>query len=215
MFPIHATPRGWRRLCALVGVRSRDVSIHATLAGWRHNAYPHYRHRGTVSIHATLAGGGGARPRRARRQTISIHATPRGWRYLNIYCRLLPAAVFLSTPPSRVATCTPPLTRHQESFYPRHPRGWRRSTGRAREAAKSFIHATLAGGDRACCVLRRLPLVSIHATLAGGDILRFRYGHGVQFLSTPPSRVATPRLRRFLRPDKFYPRHPRGWHTAK
>ena len=80
----------------------------------------------------------------------------------------------------------------QRSFYPRHPRGWRRPGTRSRTT---------------------FGLVSIHATLAGGDCLvsgpwcSFR-----AFLSTPPSRVATPGrqdARRRLR--CFYPRHPRGW----
>ena len=59
----------------------------------------------------------------------------------------------------------------------------------------------------------RLIEVSIHATLAGGDgknydvsVLR------MWFLSTPPSRVATPLFVINLVPCRcFYPRHPRGW----
>ena len=57
---------------------------------------------------------------------------------------------FLSTPPSRVATllsCLPTL--YLVSFYPRHPRGWRRTMFMdfMQKIAVS-IHATLAGGDR-------------------------------------------------------------------
>ena len=79
-------------------------------------------------------------------------------------------------------------------------------------------------------------LVSIHATLAGGDLgITLPPKGGEEFLSTPPSRVATQRVRlcgcgilEFLStpPSRvatsitriytpcyacFYPRHPRGW----
>ena len=80
-------------------------------------------------------------------------------------------------------------------FYPRHPRGWRPS----RRAFKTSnvlvsIHATLAGGDRrtSLCPCRAF-CVSIHATLAGGDrAVHIGQKRSLQFLSTPPSRVATP-----------------------
>ena len=59
-----------------------------------------------------------------------------------------------------------------DGFYPRHPRGWRRSCPQA-------------AGRRLC--------VSIHATLAGGDVhFCLQGGLLFSFLSTPPSRVATP-----------------------
>ena len=81
---------------------------------------------------------------------------------------------FLSTPPSRVATLTPELTFPEvlTSFYPRHPRGWRRGT---------------------TCPVAVSSKVSIHATLAGGDYKDLDTGttFRVTFLSTPPSRVAT------------------------
>ena len=151
--------------------------------------------------------------------------------------------MFLSTPPSRVATlcrrCCYPTA---GCFYPRHPRGWRRAS--------------------ALCVRHRLD-VSIHATLAGGDAYRGagqappdscfyprhprgwrrinkRYGFRSEmflstppsrvatappigspskhhaFLSTPPSRVATPcRCSRLFACRCFYPRHPRGWRRQK
>ena len=61
------------------------------------------------------------------------------------------------------------------SFYPRHPRGWRPKS------------------------LQDVPYksaVSIHATLAGGDVSVSAFGRpAAQFLSTPPSRVATIGLR--------------------
>ena len=101
--------------------------------------------------------------------------------------------VFLSTPPSRVATMWEYNYDHTEaSFYPRHPRGWRHCyPQRVRSAQQVSIHATLAGGDchdvskPAQCVS-----VSIHATLAGGD---------TTLNGSPPLFWS------------FYPRHPRGW----
>ena len=55
-------------------------------------------------------------------------------------------------------------------FYPRHPRGWRRSSYIFRTPRRSVsIHATLAGGDALNTVGPVCQLVSIHATLAGGD----------------------------------------------
>ena len=77
---------------------------------------------------------------------------------------------FLSTPPSRVATYRYKTLFHTyHRFYPRHPRVWRRS----------------------------LVVLGIVSWL---------------FLSTPPSRVATfGYLLWLLRQRCFYPRHPRGW----
>ena len=55
--------------------------------------------------------------------------------------------------------------------------------------------------------------VSIHATLAGGDDNNYITLNGYTlFLSTPPSRVATPKsTAKSRRAMCFYPRHPRGW----
>ena len=55
------------------------------------------------------------------------------------------------------------------------------------------IHATLAGGDvHDLAVVVQTTNVSIHATLAGGDQRVRLCGCGIlEFLSTPPSRVAT------------------------
>ena len=128
--------------------------------------------------------------------------------------------VFLSTPPSRVATCrhppdaphgrkflsTPPSRVATNSvtfpiwvvlrFYPRHPRGWRHircSLSGGRNGVS--IHATLAGGDGLRSHnKKRKPLVSIHATLAGGDATFFVL---------------------LCCGGCFYPRHPRGWRLYK
>ena len=88
--------------------------------------------------------------------------------YINLRCW----EKFLSTPPSRVATVVAhKRPRRWVCFYPRHPRGWRRNLRS----------------------LHNFPqYVSIHATVAGGDIpLAYRLNTFLQFLSTPPSRVAT------------------------
>ena len=63
------------------------------------------------------------------------------------------------------------MQRGSARFYPRHPRGWRReSTQKQLRGIQVSIHATLAGGDE---TLQLVP-----------DELW-------EFLSTPPSRVAT------------------------
>ena len=140
---------------------------------------------------------------------------PRGWRRNNpfmICCLLL----FLSTPPSRVATKPiqgdwvgyqvsihatlaggDRLTRHCSPFgmcfYPRHPRGWRPISKKANSTDVEFLStppsrvATLQG-----CIIANASFVSIHATLAGGDARsRSPMETRVTFLSPPPSRVAT------------------------
>ena len=83
-----------------------------------------------------------------------------------------PSSTFLSTPPSRVATEDfPAVAVVQHHFYPRHPRGWRR------EVPGRVLHP---------------GRISIHATLAGGDLLIPKEDKAtIKFLSTPPSRVAT------------------------
>ena len=109
--------------------------------------------------------------------------------------------MFLSTPPSRVAT--PDAGGYVvciASFYPRHPRGWRLDKARNESSIVLFlstppsrvatdssqtmdihvdvsIHATLAGGDGGDFLMYDFKSVSIHATLAGGDRWRKRQGH--------------------------------------
>ena len=189
-YPRH--PRGWRPRRRQYEVAANAVSIHATLAGGDHhsNLYTVADH---VSIHATLAGGDSAATTGlAARGGVSIHATLAGGDGSNCVDVVIEVA-FLSTPPSRVATgwSFPPLP-CRRSFYPRHPRGWRHHAEPPRLSA---------------------VVVSIHATLAGGDEIRQQMRReGEEFLSTPPSRVATKcdgreRVPAFC----FYPRHPRGW----
>ena len=124
--------------------------------------------------------------------------------------------MFLSTPPSRVATpCCASPCRFPASFYPRHPRGWRPpNLPRIILEIVVSIHATLAGGDSDATDVRYPAIsVSIHATLAGGDDISFSVSLiSLLFLSTPPSRVATaPCCDELFVRCRFYPRHPRGW----
>ena len=125
----------------------------------------------SVSIHATLAGGD-------RICANQQHDEQQ----------------FLSTPPSRVATRLAFfLIHHIQCFYPRHPRGWRR-TGYCISLVDGVvsIHATLAGGDGdgqpravlSCGFYPRHPR-GWRLTMS---MLSSRQP---QFLSTPPSRVAT------------------------
>ena len=127
------------------------------------------------------------------RLRVSIHATLAGGDAAHTL-RTDEELVFLSTPPSRVATFE--------------------KLGQVVVAADVSIHATLAGGDTLAAVIGgRTNNVSIHATLAGGDKAdALGLSQIVQFLSTPPSRVATHLSHTQARiPQSFYPRHPRGW----
>ena len=101
------------------------------------------------------------------------------------------------------------------SFYPRHPRGWRRKRWQwAGTCCCVSIHATLAGGDlpktawsTAWPTFLSTPPSRV-ATMVGAPSAL----NQVTFLSTPPSRVATKRWTcAKAQPCCFYPRHPRGW----
>ena len=150
-------------------------------------------------------------------------------------CRLI--FMFLSTPPSRVATVVLLfIGKPADSFYPRHPRGWRLKQGKHGVLVfKVSIHATLAGGDFAfkckvfvfCKFLSTPPSrvatarprvwpwpasVSIHATLAGGDRRLDLHADGktVSIHATLAGGDGTaPGMAATT--NSFYPRHPRGW----
>ena len=211
-YPRH--PRGWRPSRTAPRAGSRWVSIHATLAGGDSSTVilgcytsvclstppsrvatagpcqAHRRHPRFYPRHPR-----GWRPPRwaaCRPPACFYPRHPRGWR---------PAAqttggtiqMFLSTPPSRVATHTTACYNQDTTrFYPRHPRGWRPSV----EAHNVNVE-----------------FVSIHATLAGGDHkITLPVDIPQRFLSTPPSRVATIDYNRcYKKGNSFYPRHPRGW----
>ena len=95
---------------------------------------------------------------------------PRGWRRNDFGCRIL-AFLFLSTPPSRVATCKAGgCAARQNGFYPRHPRGWRPERGELTDRLGRFLST---------------PPSRVATRQGGGQ------GPANRFLSTPPSRVAT------------------------
>ena len=104
------------------------------------------------------------------------------------------------------------------NFYPRHPRGWRRTPDYGqRQNCRISIHATLAGGDGYKRLAAKIKTqISIHATLAGGDENSDSAALLASlFLSTPPSRVATYRYKTLFHTyHRFYPRHPRVWRRS-
>ena len=145
---------------------------------------------------------------------VSIHATLAGGDVTSGACIISPST-FLSTPPSRVATmlklCIFMLAL---SFYPRHPRGWRRPRSKVRLFQCWFLSTPPSRvATRADFFQRPRVVVAIHATLAGGDVVvSADLSKSNSFLSTPPSRVATtPCSIAQSSPKRFYPRHPRGW----
>ncbi len=126
-----------------------------------------------VSIHATLAGGDvritlfsnsgamfyprhprGWRPLMSHLPSMKITCFyprhPRGWRPVAGRTSNPCIAEFLSTPPSRVATCYIWYsTRKTFCFYPRHPRGWRQRELLENLPSSMFLSTPpLAGGDR-------------------------------------------------------------------
>ena len=152
----------------------------------------------------------------AARGMISIHTTLAGGDYTS--AEQVPLdKLFQSTPPSRVATVTfKGSSRPRKYFNPHHPRGWRlRRDGAFGRYRRISIHTTLAGGDpQEPAPEQEAAPISIHTTLAGGDLhlpihwhtpdhfnphhprgWRQRQGvvpyEGIEFQSTPPSRVAT------------------------
>ena len=147
------------------------VSIHATLAGGDQSlTFGTVRVR--VSIHATLAGGDSSSSNDTGLSGVSIHATLAGGD-ARITGATLAQDMFLSTPPSRVATCCRRCsTIALACFYPRHPRGWRLRL----RLSSSFPHLKF--------------LSTPPSRVATGFYLIWRTAFSM-FLSTPPSRVAT------------------------
>ena len=190
-YPRH--PRGWRRSSYIFRTPRRSVSIHATLAGGDREPVYQQCGRQRVSIHATLAGGDALNTVGPVCQLVSIHATLAGGDVPASPAMLTPL-VFLSTPPSRVATQALYALATAGSVFLSTPpsRVATQSPRRPHRPKHVSIHATLAGGD--CCGERKrgYSRVSIHATLAGGDgPAAQRPAATPKFLSTPPSRVAT------------------------
>ena len=190
-YPRH--PRGWRHIYPCYITMRYDSFYPRHPRGWRRIGIRQAYADGTVSIHATLAGGDYLHSAWSFGRALRFYPRhPRGWRLLRLAVGVR-LCQFLSTPPSRVATKGDfNHDLHSPCFYPRHPRGWRR-----------WVPC------RSC----RFRTVSIHATLAGGDAFCSTAScTSSQFLSTPPSRVATLVGSHCNdRRSSFYPRHPRGW----
>ena len=144
-YPRH--PRGWRRSAysrvgtdfqflspppsrvatpALASILQESLSFYPRHPrGWRHRVIQFTAQPLGVSIHATLAGGDLSNRRCFLWQKRFYPRHPRGWRPHYTPDFFITYA-FLSTPPSRVATCACRNAAAQSSrFYPRHPRGWR------------------------------------------------------------------------------------------
>ena len=148
---------------------------------------------------------------------------------------------FLSTPSARRATRAPGLSRPgSRYFYPRPPRGGRRTTDSAsglrdgisihalREegdipfssaSSDSFLFLSTPSARRATRTSMGTTAgwrISIHALREEGDYMRMmQLLSNAVFLSTPSARRATSKLFHSLtRHDDFYPRPPRGGRPA-
>ena len=151
--------------------------------------------------------------------------------------KILRMLLFLSTPSARRATSRFLRTRQcarisihalreegdirhrkcspfRSHFYPRPPRGGRRSSSPIRLKGDMIsIHALREEGDPSVAdTLAVMNGISIHALREEGDLLRLlKTSLNSLFLSTPSARRATPRhIASFLMMMYFYPRPPRG-----
>ena len=183
-------PRGGRREFQNPEVRAEYISIHALRE--EGDKPPAQRLQPLRDFYPRPPRGG--RPLYAMHSTcapmISIHALREegDCSALRQFSRL---ASFLSTPSARRATCAPancfPPPTH---FYPRPPRGGRRSCRGLRQQMQDFYPRPPRGGR----------LAPFHP---GGRLC--------QFLSTPSARRATRSSRWRICPGwNFYPRPPRG-----
>ena len=105
------------------------VSIHATLAGGDRMPFSTVYAVIVVSIHATLAGGDYSSSDASDFSAVFLSTPPS--RVATAVCGTHGTRqTFLSTPPSRVATMENGMSvKASDSFYPRHPRGWRPTAG--------------------------------------------------------------------------------------
>ena len=133
----------------------------------------------------------------------------------NHILHISPPFPFLSTPPSRVATPGSWATRACPAcFYPRHPRGWRRSMYFPQCGQGTSFYPRHPRGWRPINGPRRCPSasVSIHATLAGGDnALETELAAATRFYPRHPRGWRRGKSTITVAKKRFYPRHPRGW----
>ena len=172
---------------------------------------------GHVSIHATLAGGDNGRFKRIvidrmflstppsrvatiqlftywQPKRVSIHATLAGGDGFQHLCRIIFDVSIHATLAGGDGGGDADCWYQCVCFYPRHPRGWRRWHIRKQHANDYVsIHATLAGGDKVRVTGIRMTsqfLSTPPSRVATGDFVYY-WENGELFLSTPPSRVAT------------------------
>ena len=161
-----------------------------------------------VSIHATLAGGDLFTTKRPVTYVSFLSTPPSRVATLVGKDEIHAEYKFLSTPPSRVATsvCVDTVTqrtsfypRHPRgwrrrcrwccphvttSFYPRHPRGWRLTLLWDNNTYGTFLSTPPSRVATCCAPARRTQKnVSIHATLAGGDPLGKNSDRGRRIVS--------------------------------
>ena len=192
-YPRH--PRGWRRCGPLVVSVPVAGFYPRHPRGWRRKARTPAQPLSWVSIHATLAGGDCSSPECQRSShDVSIHATLAGgdcWR--DDLC--IEHAMFLSTPPSRVATCNAQTQILCDmSFYPRHPRGWRLTEVLPENKCLRFL-STPPSRVATSATSRLHSLVMLFLSTPPSRVATLfcivATKPWVGFLSTPPSRVAT------------------------
>ena len=124
-YPRH--PRGWRRLVVL----DKDDNVIRFYPrhprGWRRLWNIKCCCVFFVSIHATLAGGDETWIKASRIDVLFLSTPPSRVATGATLLQGKTYWLFLSTPPSRVATSrVTPSAAWAVCFYPRHPRGWRR-----------------------------------------------------------------------------------------
>ena len=144
--------------------------------------------------------------------SISIHAL-REEGDLTAVCNVSSVTGFLSTPSARRATSTPNSVRCCcTNFYPRPPRGGRRSRLDAVPPAGIFLSTPSARRATLCRVLhRQAGRISIHALREEGDQgPRSEAGHRTDFYPRPPRGGRRVRFLRSSQRHNFYPRPPRG-----
>ena len=183
-------PRGGRRCQSRPSVRRCDISIHALREEGDDCAVPH--HRTGIYFYPRPPRGGRLSAGRSLRRLKIFLSTPSARRATYADGTVEAVEVFLSTPSARRATVSfAVIALYHANFYPRPPRGGRRTS-----ASSNTMTAD----------------ISIHALREEGDVdTKEAYKQILEFLSTPSARRATPAAS-FGRcgASHFYPRPPRG-----
>ena len=142
--------------------------------GWRRLVYIYINVSVSVSIHATLAGGDAGVKGISLGSLLFLSTPPSRVATYDMLEKPVESKQFLSTPPSRVATVVNLWQLlHTHCFYPRHPRGWRLSRNSAQRVYIKFLSTPPSRVATVMCYMLNCDEVpvSIHATLAGGDLV--------------------------------------------